>query len=578
MNQQKNLLCIAMALALSACGNSSPVATVVSTTTTTGKAVDGYLKDSLVVCDTNNNGLLDGVETSTTTNATGDFTFSPACASTIVVTGGTNIDTNLPFSGQLKAPAGSTVATPLTSLMVSGGLTAAQVATAMGLAPGTDVTKTDPVTIPDLLKKTLAVQQVIQQIANTMGSLAGTNTADSIQALYSQVAKSVSATLLTSAALIDGSGNVSPTVVTAIVKKSVENVTTSTDTNLSAAKTALTSFSATSVSELVGSPVAAQATALASFSGTTADLKTTTSTLQTNAVIANAAQQFSSLLTTAADSVVSLSTAATSLATLSITPADSTAQALLTSSIITQNSAAANVPSFVAAVTTAPPVVASNNVSIPDNSLIFSYANNNSVSQPFTLTQFKSPNGVALSALPDSISLAYTLNGTPIPVGQSGIIVGIGIEITQTTLPNTTRVLQLILDQLNLTSNAGTLGVSVPQGAQLFAYGKTGSGATANLTLDNTFANTLVTTGNGSLTINTKAVLAEVIAKANATQSNNPFANLLNDHGTFTLRFIVKNLSVVSDTAGAVEGMTLNMNNSTRALTGLGVSGKFSTP
>ena len=577
MNQQKNLLCIAMALALSACGNSSPVATVVSTTTTTGKAVDGYLKDSLVVCDTNNNGLLDGVETSTTTNATGDFTFSPACASTIVVTGGTNIDTNLPFSGQLKAPAGSTVATPLTSLMVSGGLTAAQVATAMGLAPGTDVTKTDPVTSPDLLKKTLAVQQVIQQIANTMGSLAGTNTADSIQALYSQVAKSVSATLLTSAALIDGSGNVSPTVVTAIVKKSVENVTTSTDTNLSAAKTALTSFSATSVSELVGSPVAAQATALASFSGTTADLKTTTSTLQTNAVIANAAQQFSSLLTTAADSVVSLSTAATSLATLSITPADSTAQAALTSSITTQNSAAANVPSFVAAVTTAPPVVASNNVSITGDSLTFGYANNNP--QPFTLTDFKDlPDGVVLNALPDSISLAYTLNGTPIPVGPSGIIVGIGIEITQTTLPNTTRVLQLILDQLNLTSNAGTLGVSVPQGAQLFAYGKTGSGATANLTLSNTVANTLVTTGNGSLTINTKDVLAEVIAKANATQPNNPFANLLNDRGTFTLRFIVKNLSVVSDTAEAVQGMTLNMNNSTRALTGLGVSGKFKLP
>jgi hypothetical protein len=67
--------------------------------------------------------------------------------------GGTNIDTGLPFKGLMKAPVGSQFITPLTSLMADSGLTAAEVVAALGLPNGTDVTRLDPISNLELQKK-----------------------------------------------------------------------------------------------------------------------------------------------------------------------------------------------------------------------------------------------------------------------------------------------------------------------------------------------------------------------------------------------------------------------------------------
>jgi len=80
--------------------------------------VDGYLSGAQVFGDANNNGIFDDGEASTTTAADGSFD-SSLFADTVplVAVGGIDISTGEVFTGTLKAPAGSTVVTPLTTVV-----------------------------------------------------------------------------------------------------------------------------------------------------------------------------------------------------------------------------------------------------------------------------------------------------------------------------------------------------------------------------------------------------------------------------------------------------------------------------
>ena len=66
--------------------------------------------------DTNENGNLDDGEAFTTTAADGTFTLIGGTGP-LVMRGGVDITTGLAFEGVLKAPEGSTVITPLTTLV-----------------------------------------------------------------------------------------------------------------------------------------------------------------------------------------------------------------------------------------------------------------------------------------------------------------------------------------------------------------------------------------------------------------------------------------------------------------------------
>ncbi|HEX4878826.1 MAG TPA: hypothetical protein VFV39_03195, partial [Limnobacter sp.] len=82
-----------------------------------GEVIDGYLSGATVFIDENENGLLDANELRTLTNSQGAFTLPGGRTGPLVSIGGTDIATGLPFNGVLKAPAGATVITPLTTLM-----------------------------------------------------------------------------------------------------------------------------------------------------------------------------------------------------------------------------------------------------------------------------------------------------------------------------------------------------------------------------------------------------------------------------------------------------------------------------
>jgi|GEM_PF-2300096 len=573
--EKKTLLSIAIAaaLALTACGGDpSPVAP----TSSSGQAVDGYLIGSQALCDSNANGVFDTGESVVTTIANGAFTFTPACASTVVVSGGTNADTNLPFKGLLKAPAGSAFATPLTSLMVAGGLTAAQVATAFGLPAGTDVSKVDPVAAGNetLLKKTLAAQQIMQQVADTLGGLAGNTTPVAIQALYSEVAKAVASTILANVAtltpLVAGT-TVNPTLVASIVGAAVTNVSASTSPALSVVKLVFgndsTDFTPTSIAELTSAAIVIQAQALTSATGSVADLIALTTTLQSNPTIANTAAALSSLLTVAVAGAVNLTDAGAALVQLAdaVTNNDDTAVTAVNIAVVTQATAATIIAPVIYSTISAP----SNYLAITNDQIIFGIG---SESQTNTLTEFVSSAGVTLTAQPDTIGFAYTLAGTPIPA-VGGSVVSVGIEITQAS---TGRVLQVVLDQVNLAVSSGVLTATVPADAKLYAYGKTSTGATATVTLSNLAANTLITSSGSALTFNAMNIVNSIIAKFDANSAEYAlFARVLDVTGSFSLTAVVSNLAIQSGISGAVASRTVAVTGSAQSVTGLGVQGKF---
>lgn len=212
-------------LLLAACGGGGGGSGLLTSSSSTGTVVDGYLNFAKVVCDVNENGAYDPGEPVTFTSNTGDgkFVFRPGCTHSLLgaVDGtGTNADTGLAFVGLLRAPAGATVITPLTTLLAAG-LTPLQITTALHLPEGTNLFTVDPAatnadgSLKDatLLKTTLAVQQLLQKTTEVVNGLAGMSGSVSTAAVYTLVANALATTLKTGAVLVDTTGTIDSAVV-----------------------------------------------------------------------------------------------------------------------------------------------------------------------------------------------------------------------------------------------------------------------------------------------------------------------------------------------------------------------------
>lgn len=147
------------------------------------KALDGYILNATGCVDANNNDTCDVGEYTFKTNGTDGGYNIPADKNTgkVIITGGTDKDTGLAFTGVLKAPKGSTMATPLTTLLADG-MDANLVASLFGLSVA-DLSKdyravveaggTFSATDAKLNTAALQVQAIISQIT-TLVSAAGT--------------------------------------------------------------------------------------------------------------------------------------------------------------------------------------------------------------------------------------------------------------------------------------------------------------------------------------------------------------------------------------------------------------------
>jgi hypothetical protein len=482
--KKQSILLLAIAASLSACGDNTTGNTAAPTpVASSGKAVDGYLSGSKVFCDVNKNGIADAGEATTTTNATGDFTFTAGCSDTIVVTGGNDVTTGFPFKGTLKAPAHSAVATPLTSLLADTGMTAAQLAAALGLPAGTDVTKIDPADGKhnDLLRTTLAVQQIVQQLANTLANLAGsTDTAS----LYSKVAGSLVSSLQASGStpLFSADGSINQGILNAAAKSAV------------AATRADSKFTAFTISDAdlfaAASQVSTQSTAFLTASD--ADLANVTAKLQNPSLPAVETKSTVNYLALSGDSV-------------------------------------------------------------KINGSAITYAN---------LTS-----GVTIST-PNTFELDFSINGTPV----INTVAALGMELKE--VDGQGRVLQMMIDKVNIKNTNGQLTIAPDAAAKVFVYGHNSSGSDINLTLnDLTFKPLTVT--NNALTLNYTSLVNKVLASVdNTTKTTAEKFTAIT--GTFKITVAVDGLPVrTADGTASLPTTKVSITGASpaRAVNGRGITG-----
>lgn len=182
--KKNTLLSAAIALALAACGGGSSTTSAgggttgggttgggtVITAQSNGTAVDGYLEGSTVTCQDGS-----GTPPITTTKADGTYVFATACSAPITVSGGLNNvapGVQYVFKSELKSPAGSSVVTPLTTLIPATAEGLAALKKSLGMeGSAIDLTKTDPADGSNfgLLKTTQAMQTLMQSMADTFG-------------------------------------------------------------------------------------------------------------------------------------------------------------------------------------------------------------------------------------------------------------------------------------------------------------------------------------------------------------------------------------------------------------------------
>jgi Ca2+-binding RTX toxin-like protein len=171
-----------------------------------GHALDGYVAGATVFADQDEDGVLDAGEVSATTDLGGHFTLIDG-SGPLVMFGGVDLATGLAFTGVLRAPAGSTVVTPLTTLvaaLVDQGQTvseaSANVASALGLDPALDLPNFDPIPLAaaggpegDAAAQVLAAGvQVRNTIVQVGALLAGAGATDAQGAVLAALASLVS--------------------------------------------------------------------------------------------------------------------------------------------------------------------------------------------------------------------------------------------------------------------------------------------------------------------------------------------------------------------------------------------------
>ncbi|MEQ1816766.1 MAG: calcium-binding protein [Nitrosomonas sp.] len=119
-----------------------------------GKIIDGYIKDAIIFSDLNGDGIHNSNESSTTSDTLGNFVLPGVNGfGQLIVSGGIDISTGIAFTGSMMAPPGSTVITPLTTLIDKltqiNGMTVtdatAKVLASLGLHPGVDLLHFDPI-------------------------------------------------------------------------------------------------------------------------------------------------------------------------------------------------------------------------------------------------------------------------------------------------------------------------------------------------------------------------------------------------------------------------------------------------
>lgn len=276
----------------SGCSGGGGGSDISTSTSMAGKAVDGYVVGGTATLDINDDwtftgkaGINGGLPITSVTDSSGNYSFPASYGQHLVkITGGTDIATNTPFLGQLLASPGSTVATPLTTLVINQAMSTlptpvagvsspisttslsaaeATLKTNLGISQSASLMTTDPVAVatsdPKLLQLGTAVQIMMNKVTEAVAAASGsTSTSGTLfDSIYSQAAKALPNLIATSSFDLTGLTSAS-SLVNSLVTQTV------TKTNAAGLTSGLAPASVAAVaSESVASQVRSVSTATA---------------------------------------------------------------------------------------------------------------------------------------------------------------------------------------------------------------------------------------------------------------------------------------------------------------------------
>lgn len=227
-------LSVAVVLGMTGCsgGGSDSTPTSAVAKSYSGIGLDGILVGSTVCIDANTNNACDAGEPSAITDAQGKFTIAETTVTgPLLLVGGVDNSTGADFTGSLKAPAGSTVVTPLTSAiqsLVESGKSAedaeANVKAAMGLTdvnlttfdPYEEITGVNATKAQAVLAKQTQLQVLVHSATVTVANAGGQDVNSTMSAVFDAIVENFNGA--TTAVALDA------TKVTAATKKAADTV------------------------------------------------------------------------------------------------------------------------------------------------------------------------------------------------------------------------------------------------------------------------------------------------------------------------------------------------------------------
>lgn len=352
-----------------------------------GKVVDGYIVGGTATLDINDDrtfsgkaGINGGLPITAITDASGNYKFDASYGQHLVkVTGGVDIATNTPFLGQLLGAPGSTVVTPLTTLVlnqvinsmpaavagVSSPISASAVNAAettlktnLGIASSVSLMSTDPVAAAtaagspnaQLLQLGTAVQTLMNKVTTAVVSASG-SVSPNYSAVQAQAAKALAQSLSSPVNLTNLTS--ASTLISSVLSQTVTNTNTAgLTTGLAPASVA--AVASDSISKQVSRVATASAAVLISTSPTNPALvafKDTSMQVTVNAMSGLLTQAAAAAPVNTADSLKALAASVTT----TIISDDATQAA----SLINLQASAVNTATGTQTVSAADPVVIS---------------------------------------------------------------------------------------------------------------------------------------------------------------------------------------------------------------------------
>jgi hypothetical protein len=490
-----------------------------------------------------------------TTDANGAYKFPKICAGDITVSGGINVDTGEEFLGELKAPKGATAVNSLTTMMVVGGLTEAEVKTSLGLPSSVSLLTTDPAaesgaaySNSELFAKAKTVQQLLQTTMDTVATTSSVTDTEAKKAIYATAASSLASQikaapatkLITAGATVETS-TVSEDVVKSMVTNAVTSMKTSTNAKLAGVKTGLNTVQPAAIAALAAPSMATQSQQyMANKPATVAAGQSTAGLIQKDQTLANQINSNKAFLAaTDATKLAGLATEMKTLVTAANNPKLSnderqTAQDSALTSIGTAQATAATNTGIAA------PTAATNFLAISKDAVAIKSGSTNS---KITIADFVGTGATLKWPLLDGTELGLSLLGVGTPVVSA---IEVAVEITQ---PSKSGAFKAYISGLTASISSSGLRIQSTSSAKMIAWGRNDAGA------QELYADLSAEVSNIDTTLSSSANLITYLPLNSALER----AILV----TGDAKGVIKKLSGTFNVSVVVKGLPLRMSNQT---------------